>query len=184
MPISNPPPLTLSSLTIDVAKDWGGYGISNLGDINIGANKLKTTDLLIKQGWTGGFSIRDAADTTHKSLALNWIMPYAGFDAQSTISKISAKNEDGAYIIGQARKTGVGVTEIFRMVGAAEPRFKFTLPAQMYRDAGDYGGNFSTYTPPTGVEGDMIVAEDTNVGAPGRRIYVYSGGAWRYVDLT
>jgi len=110
----------------DVIFDSGNVGIGVsptekldvAGNINIGANKLKTTDLLIKQGWKGGFAIRDAADTTYKSLALNWIMPYAGFDAQSTIGKISAKNEDGAYIIGQVRDTGVGLVEIFRMAGA------------------------------------------------------------------
>lgn len=52
------------------------------------------------------------------------------------------------------------------------------------RDAGDYGGNFSTYTPPTGEEALIIIAEDTNAGSPGRRIYVYSGGAWRYANLS
>ena len=52
------------------------------------------------------------------------------------------------------------------------------------RDAADYGGNFSTYTPPTGVEGGMLVAEDTNAGSPARRLYVYSGAAWRYVALS
>jgi len=52
------------------------------------------------------------------------------------------------------------------------------------RDSGDYGGNFSTYTPPAGEEGRILVAEDTNATSLGRRLYVYSGGAWRYVDLT
>jgi len=56
--------------------------------------------------------------------------------------------------------------------------------AVLRRDSGDYGGNFANYTPPTGREGLTIVAEDTNATAPGRRIYVYSGGAWRYVNLT
>jgi len=51
------------------------------------------------------------------------------------------------------------------------------------RDSGDYGGNFANYTPPTGREGALLVAEDTNAVSPGRRLYVYSGGAWRYVDL-
>ena len=52
------------------------------------------------------------------------------------------------------------------------------------RDADDYGGGFSTYTPPAGKEGRMVIAEDTNATTPGRRIYVYSGGAWRYVALS
>ena len=52
------------------------------------------------------------------------------------------------------------------------------------RDSGDYGGNFSTYTPPSGEEGLIIIANDTNSTSPGHRIYIYSGGAWHYVDLT
>jgi len=52
------------------------------------------------------------------------------------------------------------------------------------RDAGDYGGGFSSYTPPSGREGAMLVAEDTNSGSPGVRLYVYSGGTWRYVNLS
>jgi len=57
-------------------------------------------------------------------------------------------------------------------------------PILLRRDAGDYGGGFSTYSPPTGEEGYILLAEDTNAGAPGRRLYAYSGGAWRYVDLS
>jgi len=49
---------------------------------------------------------------------------------------------------------------------------------------GDYGGNFTNFTPPTGEEGLMIVAVDTNPGAPGARLYIYANAAWRYVDLT
>ena len=52
------------------------------------------------------------------------------------------------------------------------------------RDAADYGGGFATYTSPPGQEGRILVAEDTNAGTPGRRLYVYSGGAWRYVALS
>jgi len=51
-------------------------------------------------------------------------------------------------------------------------------------DSADYGGNFATYTPPTGREGAMRIAKDTNATNPGQRLYVYIGGAWHYVDLT
>jgi len=57
-------------------------------------------------------------------------------------------------------------------------------PIVIRRDSGDYGGGFANYTPPTGDEGAMVIAEDENAVTPGRRLYVYSGGAWRYVDLT
>lgn len=51
-------------------------------------------------------------------------------------------------------------------------------------DAADYGGGFSTYTPPTGSEGAIRVAIDTNATTPGQRLYAYGNGAWHYVDLT
>jgi len=58
------------------------------------------------------------------------------------------------------------------------------VKAIVFRD--DYGGNFATYTPPTtdNEDGDMILVEDTNATAPGRRLYVYLNGVWYYVDLT
>jgi len=51
-------------------------------------------------------------------------------------------------------------------------------------DVGDYGGNFANYTPPTGKEGLIVIAIDTNATAPGKRLYVYANGAWHYVDLV
>jgi len=51
-------------------------------------------------------------------------------------------------------------------------------------DVGDYGGAFATYTPPSGEEGAMVLAVDTNVTAPGQRLYAYVNGVWRYTNLT
>lgn len=51
-------------------------------------------------------------------------------------------------------------------------------------DVGDYGGGFSTYTPPTGAEGLIVVAIDTNATTPGKRLYIYANSTWNYVDLT
>jgi len=51
-------------------------------------------------------------------------------------------------------------------------------------DIGDYGGNFATYSPPTGEEGMIVIAVDTNATAPGQRLYIYCNGSWRYANLT
>jgi len=48
----------------------------------------------------------------------------------------------------------------------------------------DYGGNFANFTLPSGEEGLIIIAIDTNSTSPGKRLYVYANGAWHYVDLT
>jgi len=51
-------------------------------------------------------------------------------------------------------------------------------------DVDDYGGNFANYTPPTGKEGLIVIAIDTNATNPGKRLYVYANGEWHYVDLS
>lgn len=52
-------------------------------------------------------------------------------------------------------------------------------------EAGDYGGGFANYTPPEvkDVDFDIRVVEDTNATTPGKRLYIYAGGKWSYVDL-
>lgn len=47
----------------------------------------------------------------------------------------------------------------------------------------DYGGAFAAFTPPTGHEGMIVFAEDTN-GAGARRIYIYISSAWRYIAVS
>ena len=83
---------------------------------------------------------------------------------------------DDTYDLGSAtKKFSIGY---FKRVKAT------TESVELRRDTADYGGGFSTYTPPTGAEGLIVIAEDTNAVTPGRRIYVYSGAAWRYVALS
>lgn len=52
-------------------------------------------------------------------------------------------------------------------------------------ESGDYGGGFANYSPPTPKSDfDIRVVEDTNATTPGKRLYIYAGGAWHYVALT
>jgi len=53
-----------------------------------------------------------------------------------------------------------------------------------YKDEGDYGGAFTTYTPPTAKEGLIVLARDTNLTTPGWRLYACFADGWHYVDLT
>jgi hypothetical protein len=78
---------------------------------------------------------------------------------------------------------GIGTTapeEIVHAIG----RGYFTEGVRVRQDVADYGGAFSTYTPPTGYGGLIILAADTNATTPGTRLYAYVNGAWKYVDLT
>jgi len=81
-------------------------------------------------------------------------------------------------------KLNAGVLEISAGKLTGDLKNSGTCLIQLRRDAGDYGGGFTNYTPPAGEEGYILVAEDTNATTPGRRLYVFTGGVWRYVDLT
>ena len=51
-------------------------------------------------------------------------------------------------------------------------------------DSGDYGATFN-YTPPQPkADFDIRVVVNTNATTPGKRLYIYAGGAWHYVSLT
>jgi len=73
----------------------------------------------------------------------------------------------------------------FQIAGADVGKFRDDGAFVLKRvDVADYGGDFVNYTPPAGEEGAMVVAVDTNVTAPGQRLYIYANGAWRYTPLT
>jgi len=108
---------------------------------------------------------------------------------------IELQSHDGTAFVTHIKMMGGVLTVLTNLLpdtdnavdlGSSTLRWKdgyFSNLVSIRRDAGDYGGNFANYTPPTGREGALLVAEDTNAVSPGRRLYVYSGGAWRYVDL-
>jgi hypothetical protein len=111
---------------------------------------------------------------------------------------------DSANILGLASGDKLAVDEILldrtnkdvriyrsaANIGKTDDRFesadkiKGALGLVSRADVADYGGAFATYTPPTGEEGMIILAADTNATTPGQRIYAYVNGAWHYVDLT
>jgi hypothetical protein len=88
------------------------------GDISLGANKLKTTNLLVKEMDISTLGIRDAADTTFKSLSVYSFGAYGNIAMYGDGKGIYAPNIDGAYTAFQARDTGVGFAEVARLQGA------------------------------------------------------------------
>jgi len=131
----------------------------------------------------GSIDVKNVAGTAWQQVNLGTLQIASGIYVAGA-SNLS--QHDSATFNLQGRDTsGAQNVTVARMVPhAGNPMFEFTKAAILLRQSGDYGGDFASYTPPTGREGAMIVAEDTNVGTPGRRIYVYSGGAWRYVALS
>jgi len=113
------------NILLDVGK------LSMVGDIELGANKLKTTDLAFYQWSTSSFALRDATDTYFRGLVLSEAYLTAELKVTSAQSFMgstyfSAYNADGGWLVGRARKTGIGLQEIWRMVGAAEPHLLLT----------------------------------------------------------
>jgi len=123
MRISFPLATLLSRIVIDVTKNWGGHGITNLGDVNVGANLYKTTNLAIKEHDATSLVIRNAADTADRYLRAAILFGDTFQPHTSTAAILQARGVDGAYLVGRAKDTGVAQAEIFRMVGATTAYF-------------------------------------------------------------
>lgn len=86
------------------------------------------------------------------------------------------------------KSLGLSVDSTYSL-GKKDKRFRqgyFSGMVSIQHNSSDYGGDFLTYVPPkTEVRnGAMLTAEDTNETGSGHRIFVYSGGAWRYMNLS
>ncbi|MBA7618502.1 hypothetical protein ES703_25829 [subsurface metagenome] len=117
-----------SAIVIDASKDMNAKSLTNLGDIVIGANKLKTTNLLIKQLDANQFVIRNLADDADKSVKLYSLTFTNGITAGADNLAINAPNVDSNYIKIMARDNTSGLIEVARIVGAADPYVQMSLP--------------------------------------------------------
>jgi hypothetical protein len=88
------------------------------GDISLGANKLKTTNLLLKEITSIHWGFRDAADTAYRGVIGDILDARTEFACGANAVRLRAGDADGYYMTFEARDTGVGLVEIGRMVGA------------------------------------------------------------------
>jgi len=100
-------------------------------DILLGANKIKTTNCLIRESATGHLLVRNFADDDYKDISAHYIRSLGGFYNDITPSTFNAHNVDDGYVILKTRDNGVGLVEIARLVGAADPYFQATLPMRL-----------------------------------------------------
>ncbi len=98
------------------------------GDINLGANKLKTTSLLLKELNAVSLIIRDAADANPRDLTLRELDIFGDVAFSADSLGVRADNVNDHYAYLGARDTGVGPVEVARLQGAADPYFQATLP--------------------------------------------------------
>ena len=128
--------VTHTGLVLSGAMDFNGQAATNVGaagnafgasntlvattfsgDVTIGANLLKTTNLAIKEEDAATFSTRNAANTIYTDFATGSLL------LKTDGGQIGAPSGDGNYTIFKAKDTGVGSVEIARMTGAADPYF-------------------------------------------------------------
>ncbi len=98
------------------------------GDISLGANFLRTTDLLLKQLDANTFALKDSTDTLYKDIWLAKFIAFESFYFGASGYGINAANADGAFATLMARDTGNTLIEIARLMGAADPYFQASLP--------------------------------------------------------
>lgn len=96
------------------------------GDLDIGALGLKTTNLYLSQKDVNTLAVGSTVGTANKALQAGWlgVTTATGILALVDAMIFSANNNDDDYIVGKARDNGVGVVEVFRMQGAADPEFQ------------------------------------------------------------
>ncbi len=140
-------------------------GLTLAGDIDIGTNLLKTTNHLLKEQDANGFIIRNAADSADRDLYLKTLRPSSSINFIASPGYLAAYNNDNSEMILQGRDNGVGLVEVAKIKGAADPYFKLTLGTVLGPMA----------QPGTPVEGMLIYNSATN------KLNVYTGAAWEEV---
>lgn len=91
------------------------------GAISLGANRLKTTTWVMYDDATYGFFIKNLAETDYGNLSAGELFIWKDIVAMSDNRYLQAYNADGAQFLFYARDNGVGIAEITRLQGAADP---------------------------------------------------------------
>lgn len=111
---------------------------------------------MIKWQDTGSIGVKNAADTAWVGLQAAYIVfnTTTGVFANINAMEIRGKNTNDNYIVFKARDNGVGVVEIGRLQGAAEPWFGIGKDSDVVKATYDDKLGFFSTTPiakPTGV---------------------------------
>lgn len=106
--------------TIQPAADDTYY----LGTTTLGWKGLHTPNMLIDEEDNATLAVRNNADDAYRALHVGWHYVEAGLAMQADGIALATANVDGRYYKLQARDTGVGLVEVARAEGAADPAFK------------------------------------------------------------
>jgi len=137
------------------------------GNITLGAYKLVTTDLLLKQDNSEQMIVRNAADNATKGLVTQTLYAVASVSIENA-GYLAPSDTNTHCMALKARDTDVGLVEIARLQGAADPYFQATLPMVLLPIA-------TGSLPGTPVEGMIAYNATLN------KLVVYTGAAWEAV---
>jgi len=101
------------------------------GNLDMNGYGILFNDVLLKRVATESLGARDSNDTGYREIYARWIRPEAGVYMLSNGAAIRTPNVDNNFTAFQARDSGVGLVEIARLQGAADPYFQFTLPPRL-----------------------------------------------------
>ena len=108
------------------------------GDIDLLLNSLLTTNHRVEDESSSWFRLRNRGDTDWGNLKIGSVGIYNHIYWQVTAKTVQAANSDDAYIKIMARDNGVGVVEIARLQGGADPSFRIGNDGNVL--VGTYGG--------------------------------------------
>lgn len=147
--------------TLNVAAPVAGAGvtitnsnaINSAGDIYMGANKLKTTNLLLKEGSASTIYIRNLADNAYMNLRLDYLDFGGDLRATAASCNLRMQDADNASFTFMARDNTVGNVQVMKMVGAVDPYMLIgrsdtgvstnTVTDQFYLQAGTGANNIA-----------------------------------------
>jgi len=129
-------------------------GDTMTGDLNLGANRLKTTDQLIKTESSTFLAVRNIADSDYSNIRLNSLYINSGFRCSTGEAILETQAANGAYVMMLARQNDVGQLEIAKLAGGVTPAFEIKAG----KLTGNLLGNSQAITGDKLLEGDVLMA--------------------------
>ena len=140
-------------------------------DLKLGAYKLKTTDLLLRQLDPTALAIRTAADSAYRDLCLRSLHLMAGNLTFATSGyAVLAPNADNTFLLFKTRRNTAGLYEVARLAGGVEEAFEL-LKGKL---TGELKGNGKVISN-TLIADEVTAAPAAGATQAGRIIRVRSG---------
>jgi len=127
---SAPTEFQISGMTLkvnDIDELTAGAGLTLKNAVVAAGDSFTIGEHVFKDGGAGYLDLRDLTDTTYSNLRAGYARFYASVSIAGDViflangSVIRPPDYDGYYTAFQARDTGVGLVEVARLQGAAEP---------------------------------------------------------------